>query len=125
MTETDQKKVEEIERKRKEARKENFPLVYRQRLLLFEKLQHGFLPFFVARRAPAVSIGRCAATVGVPPRAVSSSGVLADGPAAPGEITFAGFNRRSFELGRHRVVEAVEEAEDAAAAMSDRPRLPG
>src|SRR6516162_10581248 len=40
-----------------------------------------------------------------------SSGVLADGPATLGEIPLAGFDRRAFELGRHRVVEAVEETE--------------
>src|SRR5215472_360164 len=43
---------------------------------------------------------------------VSSGGVLTDGPAAAGEITLAGLDRRGFELGRHRVVEAVEEAEE-------------
>src|SRR5215472_9931714 len=43
---------------------------------------------------------------------VPSGGVLADGPAALGEITLAGFDRRGFELGCHRVVEAVEEAEE-------------
>jgi hypothetical protein len=42
---TDQKDIDEIERKRKEVREENFPLACRQRSLLFEKLQHGFLPF--------------------------------------------------------------------------------
>ena len=42
----------------------------------------------------------------------TSRGVLADGPAALGEITLAGFDWRGFELGRHCVVEAVEEAEE-------------
>jgi len=37
--------------------------------------------------------------------------VFADGPAALGEITLAGFDRRAFKLRRHRVVEAVEKAE--------------
>ena len=38
--------------------------------------------------------------------------MLADAPAALGEITLAGFDWRGFELGRHCVVEAVEEAEE-------------
>src|SRR5262249_18990918 len=76
------------------------------------RLQHGFLPLFVrAVRGgmSAVALRKGAARRGA---RVASGGVLADGPAALGEITLARFDRRGFELGRHRVVEAVEKAEE-------------